>query len=277
MSAALRWGLALVIAAGLSLHGRRKKSLDRGGALAAFAVGLAAFGASYRIGTQVIAFYGLSSWFTRMGTDRKHALEDDHREGACAEATRSRTRLMPLLAPGGQRTFTQVLSNSAIASLCALLYVACAGADDVAVGAHGEPAATAIFCAIVGHVRPPLPCLRGPLPTNVILPLPCRAAGLAQALRVLRGRHVVVGARDPREFQAPPGHSAVADGAARHQRRRHLDGPRRERVGRAGAGRGRPGPRALLHAGATDLPGASRCTGTSAAHARPHLPSIHAA
>lgn len=88
MATAIRWGLALAIAAGLSLHGRRKKSLDRGGALAAFAVGFVSFGASYRIGAQLLFFYGLSSRLTRVGTERKRVLEDDHRDGACTAAAR---------------------------------------------------------------------------------------------------------------------------------------------------------------------------------------------
>jgi hypothetical protein len=68
--------LALAIAA----RGYRRSSLSASGALAAWVVGWATLGSSFRAGVSLIAFFLVSSQLTRLGDDAK-AVDEDHKKG----------------------------------------------------------------------------------------------------------------------------------------------------------------------------------------------------
>ena len=71
---ALRVSLALLLATGLSWHGKRKKSLDDSGSAAAFFVGFISFAASYRFGAILIIFYLSSSRLTKLKSEMKQVI-----------------------------------------------------------------------------------------------------------------------------------------------------------------------------------------------------------
>jgi uncharacterized protein (TIGR00297 family) len=80
----------------------RANALDGGGALAAFAVGTATFGSlGFRGAALLLAFFVSSVFLSRVGAERKRALDAGGKSGA--------------------RDAGQVLANGGVAALCALL------------------------------------------------------------------------------------------------------------------------------------------------------------
>ena len=85
--------VALVIAVAMAGRGLKKQSLSKSGAMAAFAVGLVSFLASYRMGITLILFYQSSSSLTKVGNAIKKKLEADHKEGGQRGADQVQSRL----------------------------------------------------------------------------------------------------------------------------------------------------------------------------------------
>lgn len=106
----MRCLLAIAVAAGLSYHGLKKKSLSPNGAVAAFVVGFSAFASSYRFGIILILFYYTGSKLTKVKEDVKATLEADFKTG-------------------GQRDYIQVLANSLLATIVAVLFYLNVGED----------------------------------------------------------------------------------------------------------------------------------------------------
>lgn len=102
--------LAAVVAFALSYHGFMKNSLSISGAIAAFFVGFTSFAVSYRCGIILIVFYYSGSKFTKVREDVKARLEYNY------------TR-------GGRRNWIQVLSNSLLATLVAVVFFFVYGED----------------------------------------------------------------------------------------------------------------------------------------------------
>ena len=100
---ARQWLYALALASLMVWRGRRKGSLSRDGAAAAFAVGLVSCAASVRLGLTLIAFFVTASRLTKVGAARKRELEDGHTEG-------------------GNRNWVQVAANGALGTLLAAAY-----------------------------------------------------------------------------------------------------------------------------------------------------------
>lgn len=95
-----------VLASFLGVHGLRKRSLSPSGALAAFLVGLLMMAVPlHTFGVALIVFYLAGSRATKVGKQRKAALEDGHQEA-------------------GYRTAAQVLCNSASAFAASVLWAA---------------------------------------------------------------------------------------------------------------------------------------------------------
>ena len=105
-----RFVWAILIATLLSLHGLKKQSLSKSGAMAAFMIGFCSFAAGIRFGVILIVFYFTSSQLTKMGKARKAQIEEDY-------------------LVGGQRSWIQVLACSILATVCALLYSMYVGED----------------------------------------------------------------------------------------------------------------------------------------------------
>lgn len=90
----------------LASHGLRRKSLSPSGALAAFIVGSIMMAVPLRVfGVSLIVFYLVGSRATKVGKQRKEALEEGHQEA-------------------GYRTANQVLCNSFSAFGACLLWSA---------------------------------------------------------------------------------------------------------------------------------------------------------
>lgn len=106
----VRLCVAGVLSTALALHGYRKRSLDISGACAAVCVGFVSFVVSYRMGTILIVFYYTSSKITKVREDVKEQFERDYKVA-------------------GQRNATQVLANSAMATVVAALYFLVIGED----------------------------------------------------------------------------------------------------------------------------------------------------
>lgn len=103
--------VAGVLSLGLAFHGKRKGSLRMSGALAAVIVGFVSFATSYRMGTILIVFYYTGSKITKVREDQKVKWEYN-------------------LKAGGQRGAMQVLANSFLATMIAVLFYYIIGEDE---------------------------------------------------------------------------------------------------------------------------------------------------
>jgi uncharacterized protein (TIGR00297 family) len=112
----LRVAIAFAVAAYMARSGLKKKSLSRGGALAAFAVGFLSLAAGLRFGSVLIVFYKTSSILTKWRGSEKARLEDGHRAG-------------------GQRGAGQVFACSLYAVAIAVWFAVARGGD-CALGQH---------------------------------------------------------------------------------------------------------------------------------------------
>ena len=99
----IRLCIAGVLSIALALHGYRKRSLNLSGACAAVCVGFVSFAVSYRMGTILIVFYYTGSKITKVREDIKERLEADYKVA-------------------GQRNAMQVLANSVMATVVAVLF-----------------------------------------------------------------------------------------------------------------------------------------------------------
>ena len=115
-----RTTLGSAIAYKIAKSGHKRGSLNRGGAVAAFAVAALAFSCSFRSGITLLCFYKTGSMLTKYGAAAKQKLEDDYVAGE------------------GQRGAGQVLACSAIAVACAILRRVFVGTDGpLSLGAGG--------------------------------------------------------------------------------------------------------------------------------------------
>ncbi|KAG9400498.1 Transmembrane protein 19 [Aphanomyces cochlioides] len=121
--------VAIAISVLAALHGLRKRSLSRGGALAAFCVGSVSMGCGYRFGILLLLFYFTSSKLTHYREDQKAKMDASTKEG-------------------GQRSAIQVLSVSLIACGLAITYVSQVGEDRPI---DGTPLPTMLWGAYIAH------------------------------------------------------------------------------------------------------------------------------
>eukprot|EP00904_Undaria_pinnatifida_P007249 jgi/Undpi1/3654/HiC_scaffold_16.g07024.m1 len=126
-----RWGVAVLLASYIGVSGFKKKSLNKGGAIAGFAVGLVSLGLSLRLGALLILFYKSSSILTKVGFDEKAKLTADYKEG-------------------GQRGAVQVLSCSLFATVLAVAHRYLTGVGDSLVDCKAQPLGGALLCAYLG-------------------------------------------------------------------------------------------------------------------------------
>lgn len=103
--------VAILLACGLAGHGYRKRSLDWTGALAAVIVGFLTFSVSYRMGVVLIVFYYTGSKMTKVRGDLKERYEYKYKAA-------------------GQRNASQVLTNSLLATVIAVVFYYVIGEDN---------------------------------------------------------------------------------------------------------------------------------------------------
>jgi uncharacterized membrane protein len=90
--------------------GMRKRSLSKSGGIAAFFVGFVSLAISYRFGLILLLFYYTSSSMTKYKESQKAKLESNYQFG-------------------GQRDAIQVLANSFLGTLVAIVYYLYLGED----------------------------------------------------------------------------------------------------------------------------------------------------
>jgi uncharacterized membrane protein len=93
-----------------SSSGIRKRSLSKSGSIAAFVVGFVSLAVSYRFGLILLLFYYTSSSMTKYKEPQKAKLESNYQFG-------------------GQRDAIQVLANSFLATIVAIVYSFYIGED----------------------------------------------------------------------------------------------------------------------------------------------------
>ncbi|KAF3339786.1 transmembrane protein 19-like protein [Carex littledalei] len=120
--------LSLVIAA----RAHKRRSLDRSGAIAGFFVMSIHLAASYRYGAMLLAFFFSSSKLTKVGQEKKQSLDEDFKEG-------------------GQRNWIQVLSNSGLAAILAIVAAALTSGEDKCLDANKSNVVTGLVGGIIGH------------------------------------------------------------------------------------------------------------------------------
>ena len=103
MGDAIRVLVGIALSAALAIHGYRKRSLSGSGSAAAFVVGFVHFAVSLQFGLILILFYYTSSFLTKLKQDRKQRLEAHYKVD-------------------GQRDAFQVLANSVLASIVAVMF-----------------------------------------------------------------------------------------------------------------------------------------------------------
>jgi len=110
----IRVACATTLALTMSRRGLKKKSLDFGGATAAFIVGFLALASSWRCGISLLVFYFSSSKVTKIGSRRKQQLEGEaniHANTACCPRVDLAFHADEFR-EGGQRNACQVYTNS---------------------------------------------------------------------------------------------------------------------------------------------------------------------
>ena len=102
--------IATILAITLAMHGYKKGSLSKNGAVAAFFVGFSSFGTSARFGFILILFYYTSSKLTKVKEDVKAKLEDNY-------------------VTGGKRGAVQVFACSLLGTVVCILFACYIGED----------------------------------------------------------------------------------------------------------------------------------------------------
>lgn len=124
--------VAVIISSIVALRAYRRKSLDLSGAIAGFIVMSTHFAISYRYGAVLLVFFFTSSKLTKVGEEKKRIVDADFKEG-------------------GQRNWIQVLSNSGIATVLALLIWKITGWQDKCLDSKDSALVTALIGGILGH------------------------------------------------------------------------------------------------------------------------------
>lgn len=173
---AVQWAGATVGAALIAGWGLRKGSLSHSGAIAAFCVGCGTLGSSLRFGTTLIAFFLSSSKLTTYKEEMKEGLEENAKKG-------------------GQRTWVQVLCNSLVPTVLAIIYGVLAGCVDLplgpppsgAPGAGGlEPWRAATLTGLMGGFLGYFACCCGDTWASELGPLSADTPRLITTLRPVR-------------------------------------------------------------------------------------------
>lgn len=124
--------VAVIISSIVALRAYRRKSLDLSGAIAGFIVMSTHFAISYSYGAVLLVFFFTSSKLTKVGEEKKRVVDADFKEG-------------------GQRNWIQVLSNSGIATVLALLIWKITGWQDKCLDSKDSALVTALIGGILGH------------------------------------------------------------------------------------------------------------------------------
>ncbi|KAK8930889.1 hypothetical protein KSP39_PZI016384 [Platanthera zijinensis] len=127
--------MALLLASVIAGAAFSRKSLNRSGALAGFLVMAIHFACSCRFGALLLVFFFTSSMLTKFGEEKKRSVDEDFKEG-------------------GQRNWTcriQVLANSALASILAMIVAMNTGGQDRCLDTKDSTLLTGLIGGVIGH------------------------------------------------------------------------------------------------------------------------------
>ncbi|XP_013402409.1 transmembrane protein 19 [Lingula anatina] len=128
-----RWLFSILAPIFLSLWGRRRKSLDKSGALAGLIIGFILTFSSACFFSSLLAFFFFASKATKFRSDKKKKLEADFKEG-------------------GQRNWVQVLCNGGVATEMAVLYLCDVGCGEKLLNFSQNYNATWWSMAVLGAI-----------------------------------------------------------------------------------------------------------------------------
>ncbi|KAF5748628.1 Integral membrane protein-like isoform 1 [Tripterygium wilfordii] len=124
--------IAAIIAALIAIRSYRRNSLNLSGAIAGFFVMFIHFAVGYRYGAMLLAFFLSSSKLTKVGEEKKRRIDADFKEG-------------------GQRNWIQVLFNSGIATVLAVIIWKYTGWEDKCLDSKDSALITSLIGGIIGH------------------------------------------------------------------------------------------------------------------------------
>lgn len=124
--------IAVLISSFIAIRAYRRKSLDLSGALAGFLVMTIHFAINCRFGAILLAFFLSSSKLTKVGEEKKRRFDADFKEG-------------------GQRNWIQVLFNSGISAVLAVLIWKLSGWEDKCLDTKESTVITSLIGGIIGH------------------------------------------------------------------------------------------------------------------------------
>lgn len=124
--------IAALISSLIAIRSYRRKSLDLSGALAGFLVMTVHLAVGYRFGAMLLVFFFTSSKLTKIGEEKKRLVDADFKEG-------------------GQRNWIQVLFNSGIATIMALIIWKQIGWEVKCLDSKESALITSLMGGIIGH------------------------------------------------------------------------------------------------------------------------------
>ncbi|KAJ3701308.1 hypothetical protein LUZ61_005013 [Rhynchospora tenuis] len=128
----IRFLVSLVISVLLAIRSVKRKSVDFSAAFVGIPVFIAHMIAGYRFAILVLVFFFSSSKVTRVGEDKKRSIDVEFKEG-------------------GQRNWKQVLANSGIATVLAIIIAFITGGEDRCLDTSNSKLITGLIGGIVGH------------------------------------------------------------------------------------------------------------------------------
>ncbi|CAM6097143.1 unnamed protein product [Calypogeia fissa] len=128
----LRPVLSMLVGASIAARSLHKKSLSPSGAVAGFVVLTATLMAGPRFAAVILAFFLSSSYLTKLKSEEKKNVEEEFKEG-------------------GQRDWSQVLANSAVATFLSAMVAYVTGFQDSCLDTREAPLLTGLLGGILGH------------------------------------------------------------------------------------------------------------------------------
>ncbi|XP_020703820.1 protein PGR isoform X1 [Dendrobium catenatum] len=127
-----RFYLAVLISSVIAARAFRRKSVDLSGVAAGIPVMVIHTVAGYRFAVLLLVFFFSSSKLTRVGEEKKRAVDAEFKEG-------------------GQRNWRQVLANSGIASILLIILATLANGQDRCLDTNESKIITSLMGGIIGH------------------------------------------------------------------------------------------------------------------------------
>ncbi|KAF6166979.1 hypothetical protein GIB67_030672 [Kingdonia uniflora] len=124
--------VAVILSSAIAFRSYKRKSLNLSGAIAGFIVMTVHIAIEYRFGALLLVFFFTSSKLTKVGEDKKRIIDADFKEG-------------------GQRNWIQVLANSGISMVLALIVGKLTGWEAKCLDSKESSLTTCLIGGIIGH------------------------------------------------------------------------------------------------------------------------------